>query len=412
MAQFIMNEEKFFQENVTKYEDKLRSPLNRFIDKTPTFVTYYHIDNENTTVDQGLQNSYGVIHQNSSIRFKKITKLPIYGLEAIIPQLSDEEQGLDSNYEGEAVITPSTIVPFPNDFFEIPYLKGRKTLFRIKSVDYDSMRPEGYQKIDFRLETIDDEMYEQLQKQCSDKDWTCIYKNIGTDSRAVILSDDYERIQKIDKMYWDMADTYVSIYYNQKHNCFLGPDEVSGKFLYDPFMSVFIDKHGLFNRPDGYTAIVLSEQFTDTRRSFKYEKSIYRFIERNDERKLSKFNYQLLPGTNYQQSSFYRWMDKEVLVLDIPDLLCVNSEDFLFCQSYIDKVLLNGETFNAYDTFIKKYIQRKISSIDDIPLDLADEMLFLNVSKESFFFTPIVLYIIQTKMKEFMSQDGSPSLIN
>lgn len=412
MAQFIMNEEKFFQENVTKYEDKLKSPLNRFIDKTPTFVTYYHIDNENTTVDQGLQNSYGVIHPNSSIRFKKITKLPIYGLEAIIPQLSDDEQGLDSNYEGEAVITPSTIVPFPNDFFEIPYLKGRKTLFRIKSVDYDSMRPEGYQKIDFRLETIDDEMYDQLQKQCSDKDWTCIYKNIGTDSRAVILSDDYERIQKIDKMYWDMADTYVSIYYNQKHNCFLGPDEVSGKFLYDPFMSVFIDRHGLFNRPDGYTAIVLSEQFTDTRRSFKYEKSIYRFIERNDERKLSKFNYQLLPGTNYQQSSFYRWMDKEVLVLDIPDLLCVNTENFLFCQSYIEKVLLNGETFNAYDTFIKKYIQRKINSIDDIPLDLADEMLFLNVSKESFFFTPIVLYIIQTKMKEFMSHDGSPSLTN
>ena len=73
---------------------------------------------------------------------------------------------------------------------------------------------------------------------------------------------------------------------------------------------------------------------------------------------------------------------------------------------------MNGETFNAYDTFIKKYIQRKISSIDDIPLDLADEMLFLNVSKESFFFTPIVLYIIQTKMKEFMSQDGTPSLIN
>lgn len=412
MAQFIMNEEKFFQENVTKYEDKLKSPLNRFIDKTPTFVTYYHIDNENTTVDQGLQNSYGVIHANSSIRFKKITKLPIYGLDAIIPQLSDEEQGLDTNYDGEAVITPSTITPFPNDFFEIPYLKGRKTLFRIKSVDYDSMRPEGYQKIEFRLETMDDEKYEQLQKQCSDKDWTCIYKNIGSDSRAVILSDDYERIQKIDKMYWDMADTYVSIYYNQKHNCFLGPDEVSGKFLYDPFMSVFIDKHGLFNRPDGYSAIVLSEQFTDTRRSFKYEKSIYRFIERNDERKISKFNYQLLPGTNYQQSSFYRWMDKEVLVLDIPDLLCVNTENFLFCQSYIEKVLLNGETFNAYDTFIKKYIQNKINSIDDIPLDLADEMLFLNVSKESFFFTPIVLYIIQTKMKEFMSQDGSPSLIN
>lgn len=412
MAQFIMNEEKFFQENVTKYEDKLKSPLNRFIDKTPTFVTYYHIDNENTTVDQGLQNSYGVIHANSSIRFKKINKLPIYGLDAIIPQLSDEEQGLDTNYDGEAVITPSTITPFPNDFFEIPYLKGRKTLFRIKSVDYDSMRPEGYQKIEFRLETMDDEKYEQLQKQCSDKDWTCIYKNIGSDSRAVILSDDYERIQKIDKMYWDMADTYVSIYYNQKHNCFLGPDEVSGKFLYDPFMSVFIDKHGLFNRPDGYSAIVLSEQFTDTRRSFKYEKSIYRFIERNDERKISKFNYQLLPGTNYQQSSFYRWMDKEVLVLDIPDLLCVNTENFLFCQSYIEKVLLNGETFNAYDTFIKKYIQNKINSIDDIPLDLADEMLFLNVSKESFFFTPIVLYIIQTKMKEFMSQDGSPSLIN
>lgn len=402
MAKFIINEEKFVQDNVMKYEDKLKSPLNRFIDKSPTFVTYYHIDNDNTTVDPGLQDSCGIIGPSSAIRFKKITNFPIYGLEAVIPQLSDEEQGLDSNYESEGTIPPSTIDPYANDFFEIPYLKN-KTLFRLKGVDYDSMRPEGYKKIDFRLEFInDEERYEQLQKQCVDDTYVCDFKNVGTDSKSIIRTDEYDKIKAIEKMYWDIADTYVSIYYNSKHNCFLGPDEIRGKNLYDPFMSMFIDKHGLFNRPDGYTAIVLAEQFTDARRTFKYEKSIYRFIERNDIRKISKFNYQLLPGTNFQQSSFYRWMDKDILVLDIPDLLCVNTEDFLFCQEYIDKVILNGETTtNTYDTFIKNYLQNKIKSLSNIPLDLNDNMIFLNISKESFFFTPIVLYIIQTKLREF-----------
>lgn len=404
MASFIVNEQKVYTDNVSKYEDKLDSSLNRFIDKSPTFVTYYHIDNENSTTDSGLQNTDGVISSYSSLRFKKITNFPIYGLEAITPQLTDEEQGLDSNYEGEAIVAPSTIQPYPNDFFEIPYLKDRP-LFRISAVSYDSMRPEGYRKIDFRLELIDDEIYEQLQKQCMDN-YTCIYKNVGSESKSIVRSEDYERIQKINAMYSDMVSTYISTYYNERHNCFLGPDSSTGKYLYDPFMSKFIDDHGLFNRKDSYSAIVLSQQFTDTRRSFKYEKSIYRFIERNDIGKINKFYYQLVPATNYQESSFYRWMDKDILVLDIPDLLCTNqAENFLFCQEYIDKVILNGETTNSYDTFIKDYLRGKIDSINAIPLNLGEELLTLNISKESFFFTPIILYIIQTKMEEFMDKN-------
>ena len=43
MSIFI-NEQKMIDENIFQFEERIKSPSSRFIDSTPVFTTYYHIN--------------------------------------------------------------------------------------------------------------------------------------------------------------------------------------------------------------------------------------------------------------------------------------------------------------------------------------------------------------------------------
>ena len=403
MASFIVNEMKVFNDNVFKYEEKLSSPLNRFLDKSPTFVTYFHINNQETTADQGFQDTEEILGPRSSLRFGRIDNFPIYGLEQIQVQLSDEDQGIDGSYEGDGTILPNTIKPLPNDYFVINHLNDF-FLFRVTGIAYDSIRPEGYYGIQFKLESTDASCVTKLKNQTTDK-YRCIFKNIGTENKAIIREDDFDKITEINKMYEEIVNLYISIYYNEKYNAIMGTFKNDGTVLYDPLMSVFIDKNGILNDKNNYSSIVLGEQFTDPKREFKYENSIYRFFERKDPTKIEKFAYQLIPGRNYFESAFYKWYDDTVMVVDRPDVVCENNpENCLLCDDFIDAVAINiPNEESEYSKFLIKYLRGEIKSLADIPLNLKDVMLHLNISKESFFFTPIVLYVIKRTTEEFIT---------
>ena len=403
MASFIVNEMKVFNDNVFKYEEKLSSPLNRFLDKSPTFVTYFHINNQETTADQGFQDTEEILGPRSSLRFGRIDNFPIYGLEQIQVQLSEEDQGIDGSYEGDGTILPNTIKPLPNDYFVINHLNDF-FLFRVTGIAYDSIRPEGYYGIQFKLENTDASCVDKLKNQTTDR-YRCIFKNIGTENKAIIREDDFDKITAINKMYEEIVNLYISIYYNEKYNAIMGTFKNDGTVLYDPLMSVFIDKNGLLNDKNNYSSIVLGEQFTDPKREFKYENSIYRFFERKDTTKIEKFAYQLIPGRNYFESAFYKWYDDTVMVVDRPDVVCENNpENCLLCDDFIDAVAINiPNDESEYSKFLIKYLRGEIKSLADIPLNLKDVMLHLNISKESFFFTPIVLYVIKRTTEGFIT---------
>lgn len=404
MASFVVNETKLINDNVFKYEEKLNSPLNRFLDKSPTFVTYFHINNEETTADQGFLDTEELLGDKSSLRFNQIDNFPLYGLEQIQVQLAEEEQGWDGSYEGEAVAVPGTVKPLPNDFFVINHLRSYY-LFRVTGIAYDTIRPDGYISVQYKLQSTSTSSLEKLRSQTVDK-YTCIYSNIGTENKAIIRTEDHQRLVEINKMYEEIVRMYISIYYNERYNCMLGTFKNDGTVLYDPLMSMFIDKHGLLNSKNSYSAIVLGEQYTDPKREFKYETSIYRFFERNDTQKIEKFFYQLLPGRNFTETSFYKWDDERVMVLERHDNLCVNDpENFMLSQEFIDNVMLNLPSDDSeYSKFLVKYLRGEIKTLADIPLNLKDVLVYLNISKESFFFTPIVLYIIKRMTNEIVTE--------
>lgn len=398
---FFIDEQKIVENNIFKYEERLNSPISRFLDKPPTFVTYYHINVDETTVDDGFKDLESLIGGRSPLRFQKIENFPIYGLEPVILQLQDQDEGLDGEYQGESVILANTVKPLQNDFFMIKHVND-SYIFRITEVGYDSIRPDNYYKIDYRLEWYDDTKVQELNKQVTEK-YTCILQNIGTENNCLIKEEYKDLLDKIDAMYDDIAKTYVTIFYNKRYNCFLG-DNDEGYRVFDPLQSYFINKHNLFNKRNDYSTLVLTEGFADNRRPIKYEKSIYRFFERRDLKLINNFKYYLIDGVGKKDSSFARWNDESIKIVEVSNVPNADGDHELIPTKILDHIKYNGPEFiSEYVELIKKFVRREELSIYNIPLDLNEELLKLNNNDEVYIFTPIIMYIIKTLINEFMS---------
>lgn len=398
---FLINEEKLMEDNIFKFENRLNSQLTRFLDKSPVFVTYYHVNVNETTTDEGFRDIESIIGNRSPLRFQKIENFPMYGLDQVVLAIQDSEQGLDTEYSSEAVILPNTIKPLQNDIFKINHVKG-SFLFRVTEVQYDNIRPDNYYKINFRFEWLDDEKADKLDEQV-EENFSCILQNIGTEENCLIQEDYYKQLKLIDEMFNDMVKTYKILFYNERYNCFLW-ERLDGYKIYDPFQTVFFNNHKLLNNKADYSTIMLSEEFNDHKRKLKYERSIYRCFERRDTKLLSEFKYHTIPGTYKKDSSFARWNDQSIMIVEIPSPQDDSATESLLTPDIINTFKMNGPTDSKYVELMQKFIRNESMTIYDIPTNLNEELIKLDANEEVFFFTPILMYIIQTVVNDFLSE--------
>ena len=127
----------------------MNSQITRFLDKSPVFTTFFHLNVNETTVDDGFRDIESIIGNRSPLRFQRIENFPLYGLDPVILSIQDSDQGLDTEYSGECILLPNTIKPLQNDFFMINHVKG-SYIFRVTEVQYDNIRPDNFYKIGFR----------------------------------------------------------------------------------------------------------------------------------------------------------------------------------------------------------------------------------------------------------------------
>lgn len=389
----IINEQKMIEDNTFEYEDRIKAPTSRLLEQTPTFVTYYHIDNIETTTDAGYADVASIIGFRSPIRFNKIENMPLYGLEQIVIQLQDQDDGIDGSYEGEAIIVPNTVEPLSNDYFIIPILQD-SYLFRVTEIHYDTIMANNFYKISFMLEFIDDDKIAELNKQVINN-YTCILQNIGTDQRCIVEKDFFEKQEKVMTYYRNICDFYISMFYNERHNSFLCPlDEFSRTYLFDPLQVEFINGNNLLNDKNNLQVILLTDQYNDPKRKYKYNKSIYKYIETRDKRLLSQFSYRTRPAMTVKESSFARWYDKGVSMVDIPTKEregdpCILSLDF------VKHIQMGIPCDNDVSEFIRRYLCEDTLKITDIPNSIDEEVMYFNSTLEVYFFIPITLYIIK-----------------
>ena len=392
----ILDEKRNLDNNVFEYEQRLQSPYNRYIDKHPTYVTYYHINNDETTLNEGYQDTEDLLGDNSSLRFQKITDFPLYGISQIVIDINDEEQGLDTSYEGEAIFLPHTIKPFQNDFFVINYLEKHDSyIFRITAIEFDNIHPDNFYKATFKLESTDAIHIERLENQVVNK-YICIADNIGTENQCIIEHERFTQIEKVMKLYDNLASTYMSIFYNERYNCLLG-EKPCGKKLYDPFLIEFANKWDLFNDKKRLNTYIFNQEVQDNRFTIKYEKSVWRFIERQDIRLMTNFYYYIYQGILLPYTTFANWYDQTIYVSDIS--LTFNTDqdcDKIFLDDFITAVKDDEQTIEGdYANLLRSYIRKEKLDVYSVPMSLIDSLLTLNANLDFFFVTPMILFIIK-----------------
>lgn len=401
---YMINEQKFINDNAFKFEERLTSPLSKFLDKSPVFVTYFHINPNATTVNEGFRDVEAILGGKSPIRFQKIENFPLYGLEPIQLALQESEEGLNTDFQSECVVLPNTVRPLPNDFFMIQHIKGL-FLFRVTEIQYDYIRADNFYKIMYKFESLSQEHVESINKQVETK-YSCVFSKIGTEDSCIIQEEYLTQMELVDSLFSDMVNTYIAIFYSERYNCFLG-DTDNGLKLFDPLQSVFLNKHKILLKKNDYSTIILSDGFEDNKRKIKYEKSIYRFFERRDVKLINEFQYNTFPGMYRKDSMFYRWHDESIQVVDMPTGKIDKGTNNFLPIELVNSFRMNGPTESRYVDLMQKFIRNESISIYDIPLDLNEELLRLDANAEVFLFTPILLYIIQTITSDFLSEHQS-----
>ena len=212
MGGFNFNEQNFVNNNIFKFEERLKTQTTRFLESSPTYTNYFNICQIESQVDLGFSNIENLLGPESPLKYNEIKDFPIYGLEQIQLRLEDTDQGLDSSYEGEAIILPNTIKPTPHDFFIINYV-GKDFIFMVISVDYDTIKSNNYYKIEFKVKYIHTDEVDRIRKQVSEQ-YTCINTNIGTQDKSIIKSDLFELVERLNKFQKDLSERFIMYFFN------------------------------------------------------------------------------------------------------------------------------------------------------------------------------------------------------
>jgi hypothetical protein len=395
MGSFIQDE-KFLNDNIFLYEDRIGSQYSIFFDnKNPTFVTYYHINNINSITDTGLLNVENIIGPDSPIRFQKINNFPLYGIENIKPELGEEEEGLTTSFDGEAIVLPNTIKPLPHDFFTINYLDDT-FVFMITEISYDTIKSNNFYSVNYTIRAGD--AIKLIEKQVLEK-YNCIYHNIGTDDKCLIRSDEYEKLHELIKVCNELKDRYLTMFYNKKFNSFLY-ETGYGTFIYDKYLSHFINENEVFKKPNSYDTLYLNNE--DYSNSFitEYEDSIFKCIEDCDKKNI-KYTKVLHWRVSYSNSIFTYYNDDSIRSI----LICGTGDKEYFSNELITNILDNitNDKTTMFEKILIGHFNNGYTTVDDIDID-SMKSYKMRYDYNTFTMFPIAIYCISRIIHRMMSE--------
>lgn len=396
----IFDEQTLLDGNIFKFEQRLQSHINRYVENGMILSTYFSQRESATTVNRGTRDIEQIFGTKSPLRYNKINNLPLSGFGQSNPDNTDESQIEDINVEGDCILLPSTITPKPMDFFMLNHLK-MKAIFEVTNVQYDSMKIEGYYKIHYKLFSTSDETLQNLDLQTVDS-YSVDLNSIGSDVNPVIREDYFKKRIQIKQMVNSMIKSYRALFYNTKHNCFLYHNQEMGLDWFDLCGNDFISNHNLMNSEGSPNVIILHEKIKDIQKPLFYNNSIYNWLEIGaPERMLQKFYFRLNYAEGYPDSSFARLYDGDIQIMQPLSLNQVGllSQNYSFFDDIQLNCFLNSKeepTTSEYDKLIWKYIHKQDSlSVKDISLYTSDSLLSSIRHIDIFLYTPIIIYIIR-----------------
>ena len=168
-------------------------------------VRYYSINADASTTLNGLRNVEDYIGEHSPVQYNVISNLPMAGVDNLVSQSTfDEELGFEEDFQSSGTILPNTIVPKPNDFFQV--IGSEVTaLYVVTNKNQITVRSNPFTEVQFRLYSRDPEVISQLERQVKDE-YLVTVTAIGEDKSMVIKKKSFFEIKTHVNQYLSLID--------------------------------------------------------------------------------------------------------------------------------------------------------------------------------------------------------------
>lgn len=239
MADRLRREKDILKKAMSSYlTATTSSQYLKYFEGSPTYITYYQLDENASTHDIGLESVSSFIGANSPKKYKKIYEVQVWGVDAMEVSNDLTERGLQSSINGELLFLPDTIKPYANDYFSFEYEGLETHIFRITDVQFDKASPTKFFRCQYSLSN---ENATAITGNISGEYYLEYDSESGSNSGTLELISAAESASKkaIQELTDGLIDKYTKLFYNDDLDTFLYQSR-DGFSYWSPYVQHFL----------------------------------------------------------------------------------------------------------------------------------------------------------------------------
>lgn len=398
---------------------RLANPYYKWINRSPTVCTYWNCNTKRSTLDAGTKDTFDQLGNRSSLRYNRIKNFILYGISRTQVDLQLQEYGVEGNeIGGECLILPKTIIPQPDDYFQINYLQEYPYLFRIVQVTIDNLEVAGggynFYKCRYMLDNSREDWLESLNGRQLVKKFVFRIENVGTNATAIISEEEDTALTQLQSIYDTLRKYYIELFWRPNIQTFVC-GYLDGQFFYDAYLIEFMMRNALFSSNKELEYLYI-DQAVHTSSTFllEYDRTIFADIE-NRTNLLHTNSAYLVPVHDpnsllvdrmedyFELSINLAHKDSSNPVNNIHNNLFANiQENTPFNEKNTSNQVLYWNiivNFLNQDKSVFQFTEAQINSLKKIQY---------KPCKDLFYEIPILMYIIKTYINDVQSTNEAP----
>jgi len=395
----------FFSEMINDRQDKISIDYSRFFENKPTFVTYFSQDSYSSTEEPSLDDTVGLLGKESPIKFNKVENFPLFEFEGTENVSEDDTDfGKDTVIEGSAAITPRTLKPLEEDMFIIEHDNDRN-IFKVNNVVVDKISGHQFYKIEFKIyKKKEEDILDQIHQE-----FVTDYENIGSEYKTIVSKSDRIIINNLKNLHNILADFYVKSFIDKDLNCVKIEVEEENTYYYDPIITRFLRDNELLLRTDRkfileniYLEEIDLKNLTKMFYDIAYKTSLYNYISngiKGANIEIFDLSYFLMNNSSLTNELGFTG---ETILISQHGAGTEEIFDSEFRTKIVDNVKYDDDERKMEDIVIG-YLNGEINK-DNLSSKL--ENLEIEDDEKSFFFIPIILFIIKTVFNNLTIEKG------
>ena len=374
------------------YSDLVNNPFYVLNDKKPVICTYYNINKDYSSLDQGSKLHMDNMGSESPIRYNRIYDFILYGFNRIELNTQNGEFGLENDtIEGECYILPNTILPTEGDYFEVEHIKDSTWLFMVQDVQQDTLaNGSNAYKISYKLEYLDNK---EIQSRIV-YNFRMIEVREGTNISRIVRCEDYDIAKIADEKAVMMKGYFEDLFYNEKVQTFIYIDSMDYR-TYDPYLIEFLIRNKILDNGEDSYLHVDQKIFLPNTFGLDYDRTFFRVFERKLPQKIltcdsSTYLEQIISYATVFSARYEDYF-KTIYGDRIKpgfNTSCLD-EDLLY---HIYEYRLYESEEDLYKNILIKYFyddtisEEELNSIEDIKFDF---------NKETFYMIPLLIFCLE-----------------